>query len=363
MRRSWEARAPSLAHPPTLLWLIVVSLANKHDDSLDFPFFEVGIIGLPIVVVGLLYVWVASHWLLPERNSALFDLSLRPKEYIVTAMVTDESSIAGQTIEEAGLRNLEGLFLVEIHRSGVTMPAAEPDSHLYSGDHLMFAGDVSKVKNLWKIKGLKPTDQEDNVVLPMVKRIIVEAIVNPYSKLVGKTTKKSDFREKYSAAIISVHRNGAPIHERIGDVVLQGGDCLLLVAKPSFVEKHRNLYNNSDFFIIDQVGDRPLKRDWIRLILAPGCAIAMVALNASEVIDLLTVALCAASVIIVTGCLTWEQIRSSVNMPVIITIGASFAMADSLDNTGVASELASNLVLAHSNNSPSHPFESVKLIE
>ncbi|KAL6067728.1 putative sulfur deprivation response regulator [Balamuthia mandrillaris] len=322
--------------------LIVVGLAEKYDASLTFPFFEVGLVGVPVLVTGLLYMFITSPFLLPDRKSAFIDFCSNPRCYIVTAVVTNDSPVIGHTIEDAGLRHLEGLFLVEVHRSGVIIPAADPDYHLFAGDYLLFAGDVTKIKNLWKLKGLRPTGQESDIILPLPNRIIVEATVSPRSSLTQTSIRNSNFRERFNAAILSVYRDGHPLHQKIGNITPKGGDVLLMVAKPSFLDKHVNM--DGDFLLVSQVGDSALARDWKRLIAAPFFALVMVVLSAAEVTDLMTASLCASFACIAIGCLTWRQIKGAVNVPVIVTIAASFAMAEALEVTGVAAELADNLL-------------------
>ena len=65
-----------------------------------------------------------------------------------------------QTIEQAGLRHLEGLYLMEIDRDGQVMVAVSPQERLRAKDRLIFVGIVESVVGLQKMPGLTPaTDQ------------------------------------------------------------------------------------------------------------------------------------------------------------------------------------------------------------
>jgi di/tricarboxylate transporter len=68
----------------------------------------------------------------------------------------------------------------------------------------------------------------------------------------GLTLQGSAFRSRYDAVVIAVARNGERLGGKIGDIVIQPGDTLLLEARPSFLEKQRN---SRDFFLVSQVED------------------------------------------------------------------------------------------------------------
>jgi len=94
--------------------LVVIAIAQRLDPTLDFPFFQPGIIGIPIMVTAWIYMFTLGATLLPTRKSPLIDYSKNSKEYTLTVTVSKSSPIVGKTVEEAGLRHLEGLFLVEV---------------------------------------------------------------------------------------------------------------------------------------------------------------------------------------------------------------------------------------------------------
>ena len=57
---------------------------------------------------------------------------------------------------DAGLRNLPGLFLIEIDRGGETITPVSPQDKIQSGDHLVFTGVVTTIADLERIPGLVP---------------------------------------------------------------------------------------------------------------------------------------------------------------------------------------------------------------
>jgi di/tricarboxylate transporter len=79
--------------------------------------FTISVVGIPIAVVGVAYVLVSSRWLLPARASAESDPE-DPRQYTVEMVVEPGNGLVGRTVRQAGLRNLQGLYLAHIERDG-----------------------------------------------------------------------------------------------------------------------------------------------------------------------------------------------------------------------------------------------------
>jgi di/tricarboxylate transporter len=161
------------------------------------------------------------------------------------------------------------------------------------------------------------------------------------SPLVGATAREVNFREKYNASIVSIYREGEHLRKKIGDIQIEGGDTLLLICKKSWVPK---LKKNSDFIVVSQVGGSMLRPNYFKLVIAPLISIAMIAVSAAGIIDLLTASLAAAFAMLLTRCLTVQEAIDAIPGRLILVIAGSFGMASALNNTGVAAELADNLV-------------------
>ncbi|MFV2082497.1 MAG: SLC13 family permease, partial [bacterium] len=57
------------------------------------------------------------------------------REYLLEMYVASECRLIGKSIEEGGLRNLQGLFLVEIIRDGDSLTPVKPSDTIVAGDH------------------------------------------------------------------------------------------------------------------------------------------------------------------------------------------------------------------------------------
>lgn len=322
--------------------LVVYGLLREHDPSVDVGFFDIAILGVPALLVGTAYVLFASRRLLPDHGDRT-DLIDNPREYTVAMRVQDDSPIVGKSIEEAGLRHLPGLFLVEIERAGELLPAPGPTARLHAGDHLLFVGIIDSVVDLRRIRGLVPaTNQVDKLTEPRPNRRLLEAVVGAASPLAGHSVREISFRTHYGAAIIAVHRNGARIGGKVGDIVLAEGDVLLLEAPPSFLQQYRN---NRSFALVTEVeGSTPVRHE--KAPIALGILFAMIALSATGLLPLLNAALLAAGALLVTGCLEGPAARRALELRVLLTIAAAFGVGAALESSGAADGLAETIVSA-----------------
>lgn len=320
--------------------LVVYGLVREQRPDVEIGLFDIAVLGAPALLVGVAYVLIAARRLLPDRAGSQ-QLIATPREYTVSMRVEEGSVVVGQRIEEAGLRHLPGLYLVELERDGELMPAVDPDTRLRAGDHLLFVGVVESVVDLRRIRGLVPaTDQVDKLSEPRPHRRLLEAVVGASSSLAGKNVRELRFRTQYEAAIIAVHRNGERVTGKVGDIVLRAGDVLLLEAPPTFLERYRN---DSNFALVTEVeGSAPLQHE--KAPLALGLLFAMILLSATGILPLLVAGLLASGAMLVTGCLSAQEARRAVEMRVIVAIAAAFGVGAALETSGAAVAVAGSLV-------------------
>ncbi|MGH9321963.1 MAG: SLC13 family permease [Vicinamibacteria bacterium] len=302
--------------------------------------FELARVGLPAALAGIAYMLIFSRYLLPERKPALNRLE-DPRAYTVEMLVEPASALEGKSIEEAGLRHLSGMYLMEIDRDEQILTAVGPEMKLQGGDRLIFVGVVESVVELQRLRGLKPaTNQVFKLDGPPGERCLVEAVVSDTCPAVGKSIRESRFRSIYGAAVIAVARSGERIRKKIGDIVLTPGDTLLLSTHPSFVENQRN---SRDFFLVSSVeGSTPIRHE--RGFVALGILGAMVLGFTFQVRSEVTVALVAAALMILSRCCSAAAARRSLDWQVLLVIAASLGLGAAMQKTGAARAIAASVV-------------------
>jgi di/tricarboxylate transporter len=320
--------------------LVVNGMYTAQSGGPGLHFFELAWIGIPVVAVVFVFLLTSGHWLLPKRRSAA-DSNEDVRQYTAEMLVPDESPLIGKSIEAAGLRQLPGLFLIEIDRAGQCIPAVASSEVLHGGDRLVFAGIIESVLDLQRTRGLLPaTDQVFKLDGPRAGRCFVEAVLSDTSPTIGMTVRGGRFRNRYNAVIIAVNRNGVRLPGKIGEIELRAGDTLLLEARPSFVEQQRN---SRDFLLVSQLGDsHPLNHE--RALTALLIVLAMIASVTSGLLSMLQGALLAAGLMLLTRCTDGATARKAPDWQVLVVIATSFGIGAALQNSGAASFVANGLI-------------------
>jgi di/tricarboxylate transporter len=305
-------------------------------------FFELASVGVPIALAGLLYLQYAAPLGLPERKDPAEELGERRREYTAAMLVEADCPLVDQSIEDAGLRHLEGLYLVEIDRRGRVITPVAPDDVVRAGDRLVFAGVVSTIVELQRIRGLVPDTDEEARVPGRSQQRLIEAVVSPSSPLVAQSIREANFRTVYDAAVIGVHRNGQRVPGQIGGIELEPGDTLLLQGAAGFLRAHRN---SPDFYLVSEIGESEAPR-YDRAWIAVAVLVAMVLTASLGLYPISVAAFLAAGLLVVTRCIDGRTARRSVDWSILIVIGAGLGMATAMEKTGAAAAVAGLLSTA-----------------
>jgi di/tricarboxylate transporter len=315
-------------------------LLNAKGHSMGM--FDLTWVGIPITIAGVLFVVGFNRWLLPDRRPAMEQFS-DTREYSVEMTVDPVGPLVGKTIEQAGLRQLPNTFLAEIEREGEIMPAVAPEVKLRANDRLVFVGVVGAVVDLQKIRGLKPaTDQVFKLDSPRERRCLIEAVVSPRCPIIGMSIREGEFRSLYNAAVIAVARSGERINKKVGDIVLQAGDTLLVEAHPSFADNQRNSHH---FYLVSRVEGSGLVNHE-RAYIALAILLAMILAASFTGLGMLKSAMLASGAMLITRCCTSGQARRSVEWKVILAVAAAFALGGAVEKSGLAKAIAETLTQA-----------------
>ena len=302
--------------------------------------FELAPVGLPICGVGLFYLLLVAPRILPTRTDPASEVGDHQREYTVAMIVEENCTLIGQNIEDAGLRALPGLFLFEIERGGRRITPVAPDEVISAGDRMVFAGVVSTIVDLQRIRGLVPVDDEDMPARAEMRHRLIEAVISRSSPLVNRSIKEANFRSVYDAAVIAVHRNGERVPGKLGSIVLRPGDTLVFQAAPDFLNSHRN---SPDFYLVSEVAESHAPRH-DRAWFAIGVFLTMVVLAATEIIPIAIGSFVAGGILIATRCISGPMARKSVHMNVLVVIAAGLGIATAIEKTGAAAAIADLLV-------------------
>ena len=186
---------------------------------------------LPIIFIALIFLF--NSIINPKKK----DINQRGRGLsgnIKLMKISEQSTLIGKTILQAGLRGLETVYLFEIKRGDQYLTAVSSNVILNSGDILVFVGDADSENIPKNFNGLVPLDNNDYPFNDKNNRIFAEAVITEKFSLLGKSIKDSRFRTFFGAAIVAVAREGHKLDGKLGEIIFRPGDILLLIARKDF---------------------------------------------------------------------------------------------------------------------------------
>ncbi len=322
--------------------LIVNGLLTDQDivpnfHSLDI--FDFSAVGVPMILIGILYLLYLGPKLLPNRHSPINKIDSIKRKYIVEARIKAGSKWIGKTIKEAGLREMEDLFLFEILRNDIRITAVPSDTILLEEDILLFTGSTDSIADL--------VNSSEGLVIPSVGMFarkknteVIEVVVPHNSDMIRKSLKEVNFRGRFDATAIAVHRNGETLSGTIGNVELKAGDAILLLAGTYFEERLRE---TSDLYLISRIKEITRPGFW-RTIFLVGGTIGIIAFSAFKLISLFNGLLTLLTLSVLFKITRPKDIVKSVDYELAIIIAMSLALGVAMMKTGVADLVASSIL-------------------
>jgi len=320
--------------------LVVNGTYQTLTGAAGFGLFDIAPVGLVVAAAGFAFLTLLVPKLLPVRNSG-DEVFSSPKQFTVEVAVAQDGPLVGRTIQQAGLRGLHRIYLVEIERRGAIISAVPSEERLQGGDRLVFVGETQAIVDLLRINGLVPSAADDPVIArPFPERVLLEAVVAPTCEGVGQSIRDGRFRDRYGAVVLAVARDGRSLPGNLGSIELRAGDLLLLEARPAFVTRQKG---ESDFLLVSELsGEDPPNHDGA--VKAWAILAGVVVLATCGVTDMLAASLLGAGAMVVCGCLNMNQARRSIDLGVVLTIAGSFALGTALQETGAANLVASQVL-------------------
>ncbi|MFO7924675.1 MAG: SLC13 family permease [Bacteroidales bacterium] len=297
--------------------------------------FDFSPVGVTMIIVGVSYILLFSHRLLPDKKSAADEMAINGREYFTEVRIPPGSKMAGLTLKEAGLSDMKGLYLIEILRGSEILSPVPPYIRLMEDDVLIFAGDTAAITG---IMGGSNGMQLSQVGMYARKERteIVEVVIPANSMLVSKPVNEANFRGRFDAAVIAVHRNGERITGKTGDVKLMTGDVLLLITGDDFMKRAND---TQDIYIINRLREIKKQPLYKKLVLAGGLLLVVIA-AALGVVKLFTGLLSLLLLIYFLRLSSPKELTSSIDFSLVLVIGLSLALGTAMSKSGVAGAFA-----------------------
>lgn len=290
--------------------------------------FQFTAVGVPVALLCLGVLLLSSRWLPRHGGQTEAEASMQP--YFLETQVNTDSPLVGRSIEANGLRNLQGLFLVEILRDGRLLSPVGPDEVIEAHDHLIFTGEVDKVQALQRFAGLQVFGADH--AHELLTSNLMEVVLSQQSELVNKTLREVDFRNLFDAGVVGIRRGERRLTGQLGRIKLKVGDSLLLAVGPDFRQR-KNLERN--FHLISDEPLRPALKSWENRVAVGGFA-GVIAASALGWLPLLQGLLVLLGLLLAARILSPGELRRRFPFDLWLIIGSALTIAQALESSGAS---------------------------
>ncbi len=326
--------------------------------------FEFAWVGVPMILIGFVYLYFFSNKLLPVRKDLIDHLTSHEREYMVEAIVKKKSPLIGKTIPESGILDLPDLSLAEINRNmagtgsvmnkpairikeagkkewGTRIASTNLDYRFELGDVLVFTGNTSAVSELVDVyDGL--TLAEVGFFLHNEQTIVVEVVVSHNSSLVSHTVKESMFRRRFDSVVLGIHRNGEKLADKTADIILESGDIILLLAGPGFPTRAED---TSDFYPLQTIREIH-KPGFLKGLTILGGLAAVIILSVLGIVKLFMGLVAYLMILLLTKIADPKKVARSIDYDLGMIIVMALALGTAMVKTGLADTIAWGVITA-----------------
>ena len=306
-----------------------------------FGMFDFAPVGAVAAVAGVLFISLIGFRLIPHRvsgDTAREEL-MRIDEYVTELQVPEDSELIGKPIREVVVLADGDVSVVAVVRGGEKELAPPWYTRMQAGDHLIIEGGTAAIAMAAEKSGFDlVADREigsENLTSDEV--IVIEAVVNPGSRLENRTARGLRINSRYSVNVLAVARQGRPIRDRIGHIRFKAGDVILLQGPEQVV-----------YEALTSLGCLPLAEREISVVgqrsFYPLAIFAAAIAAAAFGLVRIDVAFVAAVVaLVLTRLFPVRDVYESIEWPVIILLGAFLPVGAALQNTGATQLIADGI--------------------
>ncbi|QQS50209.1 MAG: SLC13 family permease [Bacteroidota bacterium] len=313
--------------------------------------FELGKIGVFVTLFGIIYIAFAAPFLLPGKRLSKKEFESAKKNYYYNVIIPAGSPFIGKKIVNGHFPEHREIFVTMVEHKGTSNEATSGETKLNAGDKLVIMGGENIMETLISLPGVDIEDYENiDIHFRSRKLMKIEAVVSESSPLTGLSLKEFDFFKYYRGIVAAINRNGEKITTHTGDVVIQSGDCLVIIATPVFLDRWQG---SNDFYLLSEKGELEVPQSKLKIWFATGLTIAMIlgatlsdkipALNGTK-IDMFFMAALVAMIMFWTKIMSARNYTGVVSWDVLITIACAFGISKGVQNSGLADGIANQMI-------------------
>jgi di/tricarboxylate transporter len=319
-----------------------------------FSMFELGKVGLPVMLAGFAYMLLIGRWFLPRSGESKQETFELDEKYLAELMVKPGSSWIGREISCENFKRDYDVELLGLTRVGRSVSLNAPFPLLVAHDSLRVRGPLTQVMALAAQGGLKLHRPEESVEespktideTRQDEKLLAEVVILTSSGLIGQTIKEARFAERFKAVALALRRRGMT-SGRPSTTPLRAGDVLLV---ESGRESLKALHETPGFLVIGTPDVSVPRKD--KLIITMLTLAAVVTLVSFGVTHIVTAATAGCAALMLTGCLRPREAYQAIDLSIVFLLAGSLALGAALERAGLTKALADLLAQGHGGASP-----------
>ena len=310
--------------------LLIDGVAQSYDLE-PFGMFEITPIAAVLAIIGVIYLFLFSSILLPERGSMSDILSGRDSMSFLTEVVIPRGSpLVDKISTETNIFNRDGMRVINILRNDNSLGSNFSDEISFkAGDRIVLRTQMDELISLKESNDLRMVD-----TLTSKQTITVETLVPPGCRIVGRSLGSLRLRRRFGVYALAIHRRNRNLSKQLENVVIKVGDTLLIEGA---IEDIQKMATDVDLVILAESNVRAYRRKHAPLVLS--AFVGLILFSSLGLAPLFVLAITAVVFVLCSRCIDIEEAYEFIDGKILVLIFSMLAIGRSLELNGLISGL------------------------
>ena len=310
--------------------LLIDGVAQSYDLE-PFGMFEITPIAAVLAIIGVIYLFLFSSILLPERSSMSDILSGRDNMSFLTEVVIPRGSpLIDKISTETNIFNRDGMRVINILRNDNSLGSNFSDEISFkAGDRIVLRTQMDELISLKESNDLRMVD-----TLTSKQTITVETLVPPGCRIVGRSLGSLRLRRRFGVYALAIHRRNRNLSKQLENVVIKVGDTLLIEGA---IEDIQKMATDVDLVILAESNVRAYRRKHAPLVLS--AFIGLILFSSLGLAPLFVLAITAVVFVLCSRCIDIEEAYEFIDGKILVLIFSMLAIGRALELNGLISGL------------------------
>ena len=310
--------------------LLIDGVAQSYDLE-PFGMFEITPIAAVLAIIGVIYLFLFSSILLPERSSMSDILSGRDSMSFLTEVVIPRGSpLIDKISTETNIFNRDGMRVINILRNDNSLGSNFSDEISFkAGDRIVLRTQMDELISLKESNDLRMVD-----TLTSKQTITVETLVPPGCRIVGRSLGSLRLRRRFGVYALAIHRRNRNLSKQLENVVIKVGDTLLIEGA---IEDIQKMATDVDLVILAESNVRAYRRKHAPLVLS--AFVGLILFSSLGLAPLFVLAITAVVFVLCSRCIDIEEAYEFIDGKILVLIFSMLAIGRSLELNGIISGL------------------------